>query len=208
MPPRLSSRYSILRRLRQIEENPPAAGGGEPEAMWKPPYGSLKAAVSDPALTIVRSGLNASMLYLTRVYVPEEEDFTTVHWITTTAANGITLAELGVWNSDLQLLGRSGDVKAKFLGQAGPQSQVLTPVRSLDNIGGEGEWVYVGHHQVGGTARAAMAGHNLAVAGLALLDGSPPRCTTQGSVSALPDEIDPLDIAGGGSTNMMWYGLS
>lgn len=185
----------------------PGGGSGKPEpVMWKPPYGSLKAAVSDPALTVARTGLVGSMLYLTRVYVPEPIDLTTAHWISTASASGLTLAEVGVYNSDLELLGRTGDVKNKFMAQAGPDSEVLTPVRSL-HVGGEGKWVYVGHHQVG-TTRAGMAGHNLAVSGLALLDGFPPRCTTQASVAALPDVIDPLDIAGGGSTQMIWYGLS
>lgn len=195
--------------------NLPTGGGGPDGAasLWKPPYGSLKAAVQDPALAVAKGSLGASTLYLTRVYVPEAITLENAHWIVTTQATGLTLAELGVYNSDLELIGRTGDVKAKFnsggAGSPGPQQAPLTPVagRSLD-VGGEGEWVYVGHHQVGGTARAVMAGWTLAVAGLALLDGSPPRCTTRGSTAALPDVIDPLDIAAGGSTVFLWYGLS
>lgn len=203
----MAVRMSIREMRKKIAELAAGGGsGGAPEAMWKPPYGSLKAAVSDPVLTTSRTGLLASQLYLSRVYVPEPIDMSRLHWITTAAASGLTLAEVAVFNPDLELLGRTGDVKAKFMGLAGPNSELLTPVRSL-HVGGEGEWVFVAHHQVGGTARASMAGHALAISSLALLDGSPPRCTSIGSVNAIPDEIDPLSVQIG-ATNMVWYGIS
>lgn len=189
----------------------PTGGGSGDRAVWKPPYGSLKAAVQDPALGISKGSLNASTLYLSRVYVADVIDLTRVHWILTGVSTGLTFAELGVYNSAMELLAKTGDVKAQFNTGAtpGPQSAPLTAVGGRSqHVGGEGEWLYVGHYQVGGTARAAMLGWTMAVAGLALLDGSPPRCTSRGSTNALPDPIDPLDIAAGGSLNFLWYGLS
>jgi hypothetical protein len=188
----------------------PTGGGSGDRAVWKPPYGSLKAAVQDPALAVSKGGLNLSTLYLSRIYVADPIDVTKVHWILTAQGTGLTFAELGLYNSSLQLLGKTGDVHTKFDGSAttAPQNATLNPVagRSL-HIGGEGQWVYVGHYQLGGTARAQLAGWTLP-SGVAALDGQPPRAASRLSTNALPDPIDPFDIAPGGSTVFIWYGLS
>jgi hypothetical protein len=187
-----------------------SGGAGGDRAVWKPPYGSLKAAVQDPALALSKGGLSLSTLYLSRIYVPDPIDVTKVHWILTNQGTGLTFAELGLYNSSLQLLGKTGDVHTKFDASASstPQNATLTPVagRSL-HIGGEGQWVYVGHYQLGGTVRSQLAGWTLA-SGVAALDGQPPRAASRLSTNALPDPIDPFDIAPGGSTVFIWYGLS
>lgn len=185
----------------------PSSGGGGDRALWKPPYGSLKAATTDPASCQAQGSLLANRVYLSRVYVPDPITLSKVWWVVTTAASGLTSAELSVWDQNMQQIATTGDVHTQFQA-SGPRSANLTarPGKSLQ-VGGDGQFVYVGHRQAG-TTLAAIAANVLAINSIVTLDGTPYRASSLGGISSIIT-LDPIDPAGLGLANFIaWYGLS
>lgn len=202
---------AITRQLRLMREALAAAGGGgasKDSSLWKAPYGSLITAVQDPALCVVRSGLAGSTMYLSRVYLPEGPPVTIseIQSIVTTAGSGLTFVELGIFDHDYELIAKTGDVKASYQSGSGPKPHPLNVQagKSLTLDPAVHPWVLAAITQVG-TTRASLGGYALSslVAGI---DGQPPRAFSSGSVSAIPDTLDPPFAAN--SANLIWFGLA